>query len=148
VALYWVIRGAKAWRRRRHATRGTTTGRIAWAWADLVQSARAFGHVVPKRATRLEQAAALAVLPQADSLAAQANAHIFGPGTPDVDDAQAYWHATNEARADLRANCDFWRRLRSDIDPRPLVARGPEIPGAGRRTLPTFATLTRRTATP
>jgi hypothetical protein len=143
VALYWVIRGAKAWRRRRHATRGTTTGRIAWAWADLVQSARAFGHVVPKRATRLEQAAALAVLPQADSLAAQANAHIFGPGTPEAAEAESYWQATDAARGDLRAHCDFWRRLRSDVDPRPLFTRGPANPDAGRRrTL--SAPLTRR----
>jgi hypothetical protein len=143
VALYWVIRGAKAWRRRRHATRGTTTGRIAWAWADLVQSARAFGHVVPKRATRLEQAAALAVLPQADSLAAQANAHIFGPGTPEATEAESYWQATDAARGDLRAHCDFWRRLRSDVDPRPLFTRGPANPDAGRRrTL--SAPLTRR----
>ncbi|MEO6413398.1 MAG: transglutaminase-like domain-containing protein [Pedococcus sp.] len=148
VALYWAIRGAKAWRRRRHATRGTATARVAWAWDDLMNSAKSFGHALPRRSTRLEQAVALHRLPSANPLAVQANALIFGPGTPEVSDAEDYWKSTNEARGDLRANCDFWRRLRSDIDPRPLFARGPEIPGAGRRTLPTFATLTRRTATP
>jgi hypothetical protein len=146
VAVYWLIRGAKAWRRRRHATRGSATARIAWAWDDLMNSARSFGHALPRRATRLEQAGALGRLSTADTLATQANAHIFGPGTPDVDDAQAYWHATNEARADLRANCDFWRRLRSDVDPRPLFARGPVTPDRRRRVVPSFATLTRRTA--
>lgn len=145
-AVYWLIRGAKAWRRRRHATRGTATARVAWAWDDLMNSARSFGHTLPRRATRLEQAGALSRLSSANALAVQANAHIFGPGTPDVDDARAYWQSTNEARGDLRANCDFWRRLRSDVDPRPLFARGPATPDPRRRTRPSFATLTRRTA--
>jgi hypothetical protein len=148
VALYWTIRGAMAWRRRRHATRGTATARVAWAWDDLMNSAKSFGHALPRRSTRLEQAAALHRLPTANTLAVHANALIFGPGTPEVTDAEEYWKSTNEARGDLRANCDFWRRLRSDVDPRPLFARGPEHPAAGRRTMPTFATLTRRTATP
>jgi hypothetical protein len=147
VAVYWLIRGAKAWRRRRHATRGTATARVAWAWEDLMTSARSFGHTLPRRATRLEQAEALERLEGAKALAAQANALIFGPGTPEVDDATAFWTATNEARGDLRANCDFWRRLRSDVDPRPLFARGPATPGRRRRSRPTLATLTRRTAT-
>ena len=146
VAIYWLIRGAKAWRRRRHATRGTATARVAWAWDDLMNSAKSFGHALPRRSTRLEQARALDRLPTANALAAQANVLIFGPGTPEVADAEAYWTSTNEARGDLRANCDFWRRLRSDVDPRPLFARGPETPGARTRTLPSFAALTRRTA--
>ncbi|SDP53119.1 Transglutaminase-like superfamily protein [Pedococcus dokdonensis] len=145
VAVYWLIRGAKAWRRRRHATRGTTTARIAWAWDDLMNSARSYGHTLPRRATRLEQAGALGRLESANGLATQANALIFGPGTPESDDARDYWRSTNQARGDLRANCDFWRRLRSDIDPRPLFARGPATPDR-RRTRSTFTALTRRTA--
>ena len=47
VAIYWLIRGAKAWRRRRHATRGTATARVAWAWDDLMNSARSYGHALP-----------------------------------------------------------------------------------------------------
>jgi hypothetical protein len=146
-AVYWAIRGAKAWRRRRHATRGTSTVRVAWAWDDLMNSAKSYGHSVPRRATRLEQAAVLTRLPEANSLATSANALIFGPGTPEVADAEAYWKSTNAARGDLRANCDFWRRLRSDVDPRPLFTRGPVTPGGRSRGLPSLATLTRRTAT-
>ena len=82
VALYWAIRGAKAWRRRRHATRGTATARVAWAWDDLMNSARSFGHALPRRATRLEQAAPLDRLPSANALAAQANAHDLRPRHP------------------------------------------------------------------
>ena len=63
VGIYWLIRGAKAWQRRRHATRGTATVRVAWAWDDLMNSARSYGHTLPKRATRLEQAAVLGRVP-------------------------------------------------------------------------------------
>jgi hypothetical protein len=147
VALYWALRGAKAWRRRRHATRGSAVSRVAWAWEDLLQSARSFGAHVPSRATRLEQAAALDRVPAAHDLASRANAAVFGPGTPEVAEAEAYWTATNTARADLRANTDWWRRLRSDVDPRPLFARGPRRPEAAEATRFSLATLTRRTAT-
>jgi hypothetical protein len=125
-ALYWAIRGAKAWRRGRHAQRGPTPTRVAWAWDDLVRTARSFGEKVPKRATRLEQAAALERIPAAHELAVRANAHIFGPGVPSDEEAAAYWASVNEARSDLRSNVDFWRRLRADIDPRPLFTRGPQ----------------------
>jgi hypothetical protein len=143
VALYWAIRGAKEWRRNRHATHGPAVKRVAWAWDDLMHTARTYGQKVPKRATRLEQAAALQRVSTGHELAVAANAHIFGPGEPDVDDAQAYWAQTKQARADLRAHCDFWRRLRADVDPRPLFARGPHRdapPGRSRLLFP----LTRR----
>ncbi|GAB3441332.1 transglutaminase domain-containing protein [Phycicoccus ginsengisoli] len=126
--LYWLLRGLKAWRRRRHATRGPTPARVAWAWNDLVASARSYGHHPPRRATRLEQAGAIAGPVDTSTLAASANALVFGPGVPSDADAAAYWAATDEVRRDLRANADFWRRLRSDVDPRPLFSTGPARP--------------------
>ena len=130
VVLYWTIRGLKAWRRRRHASRGPTASRVAWAWADLMASARSYGHRPPRRATRLEQAAsvqAASVPGRVDlgPLAAMANSHVFGPGEPSAEEAGGYFTATTRARADLRAHADFWRRLRSDVDLRPLFTRGP-----------------------
>jgi len=138
LALYWGIRGAKAWRRNRHARHGPVTGRVAWAWADLMQSARAYGHRVPRRATRLEQAAAVTRLPTGHELAVRANTLVFGPGDPAPEAADAYWAAVGAARADLRAHCDVWRRLRADLDVRPLFAPGPHRPQAAarRRTVP------------
>jgi hypothetical protein len=123
--LYWLVRGLKAWRRRRHATRGPTPARVAWAWNDLVASARSYGHHPPRRATRLEQAAAITGPVDTRPLAVSANALVFGPELPTDADAAAYWAATDEARSDLRANADFWRRLRSDVDLRPLFTQGP-----------------------
>ncbi len=125
VVLYWTIRGLKAWRRRRHATRGPTASRVVWAWADLMASARSYGHRPPRRATRLEQAAAVGGPVDLRPLAATANRHVFGPGEPSVEEAAGYFTAVSTTRADLRANADFWRRLRSDVDLRPLFTRGP-----------------------
>ncbi|MFC8502936.1 transglutaminaseTgpA domain-containing protein [Pedococcus sp. NPDC057267] len=134
--LYWLVRGLKAWRRKRHATRGPTPARIAWAWNDLVASARSYGHHPPRRATRLEQAGAVRGPVDLRPLAVSANALVFGPGLPSDADAAAYWAATNDARSDLRANADFWRRLRSDVDLRPLFAKGPARPPRARKTPP------------
>jgi hypothetical protein len=130
VAVYWALRGAKAWRRNRHASRGPAASRVAWAWNDLMDTARSYGQKVPRRATRLEQAASLHRVAAAADLAVAANALVFGPGEPDVADAEAYWDRTGQARADLRAHCDFWRRLRADVDPRPLFTRGRQPAGA------------------
>ena len=128
--LYGAIRGLKAWRLRRHATRGPTTTRVAWAWDDLVQTARSYGHHVPKRSTRLEQAAALGHASQLEPLAAQANALIFGPGTPSEEDTLGFLQQVGTKRGELRSHSDFWRRLRADVDPRPLFAPGPATPDA------------------
>ncbi|KQU68187.1 transglutaminase domain-containing protein [Phycicoccus sp. Root101] len=132
--VYWTIRGLKAWRRRRHATRGPTASRVTWAWSDLMASARSYGHRPPRRATRLEQAAAVDAPVDLRPLAATANAHVFGPAEPTAEDAAAYFAATSSARADLRANTDFWRRLRSDVDVRPLFTRGPARPARAKAT--------------
>ncbi len=139
VALYWAIRGLKVYRRNRHATRGPASGRIAWAWEDLMQTARSFGTPLPRRATRLEQSVALGGRGETTALAAAANAHIFGPGEPTTDDAEAYWAATTESRKELRAHADFWRRLRADLDLCPLFARGPQkdAPAKPFRLIPT-----------
>jgi hypothetical protein len=144
LALYGAVRGAKAWRRNRHARRGPVPSRIAWAWDDLMSTARSYGQPVPRRATRLEQAAALQRVPAAAALAAQANALVFGPGDPTPQQAEAYWAEVNQARTDLRAHCDWWRRLLADIDVRPLLQAGPHRErGPASRTL-SFPFSTRR----
>jgi hypothetical protein len=130
LAVYGAIRGLKAWRRKRHATRGPTTSRVAWAWDDLVQTARSYGHSLPRRSTRLEQAVALGHAAELQPLAAQANSLIFGPGTPSEDATRAFVNEADAKRSDLRSHSDFWRRLRADVDPRPLFAPGPTTPDA------------------
>ncbi|MCE1179094.1 MAG: transglutaminaseTgpA domain-containing protein [Micrococcales bacterium] len=58
-AIYWLIRGLKEWRRRRHLRRGPPAARISYAWRETMAHARTLGLAVPERATRLEQAAVL-----------------------------------------------------------------------------------------
>ncbi|SES28389.1 Transglutaminase-like superfamily protein [Pedococcus cremeus] len=134
LAVYGAIRGLKAWRRRRHATRGPAAARIAWAWADLMATARSYGHAVPRRATRLEQAEALGGRADTHALATAANAHVFGPDEPGAEEAHAYWQLTGSARRDLRSGADVWRRLRADVDVRPLFARAPGHASRGAST--------------
>jgi hypothetical protein len=135
LAVYGAIRGLKAWRRRRHATRGPAAARIAWAWSDLMATARSYGHAVPRRATRLEQAGALGGRADTNALATAANAHVFGPGEPGAEEAHAYWQLTSSARGALRSDADLWRRLRADVDVRPLFARAPgHVSTASRST--------------
>ena len=88
----------------------------------------------PRRATRLEQARALDGHADTHALATAANAHVFGPGEPTAGDAQAYWSSTNLARSRLRSDADLWRRLRADLDLRPLFAGARPRPGPGRAT--------------
>ena len=125
LAVYGAIRGLKALRRRRHATRGPAAARIAWAWNDLMETARSYGHRLPRRATRLEQAEVLGGRADTHALATAANAHVFGPDDPGPEEAHAYWQLTSAARGDLRSEADLWRRLRADLDVRPLLTRGP-----------------------
>ena len=91
LAVYGAIRGLKALRRRRHATRGPAAARIAWAWSDLMETARSYGHRLPRRATRLEQAEVLGGRADTHALATAANAHVFGPDDPGPEEAHAYW---------------------------------------------------------
>ena len=144
LAVYGAIRGLKAWRRRRHATRGPAAARIAWAWSDLMATARSYGHALPRRATRLEQAEALGGRADTVALASAANAHVFGPDDPGSEEAHAYWQLTNAARAELRSGAGHWRRLRADLDLRPLFARAPGHAGRTQHTRSTPSSPTRR----
>lgn len=132
-----IIGGLKAWRRRRHATRGEPVTRIAWMWADLMAEARSIGIHVPKQATRLEQAALFEADGPVPPLATTANARVFGPGDPAIEDSEAYWREAGAARKSLRKAIPWWKRLLTTADPRPLFTRqqqnAPEPEKAGRR---------------
>lgn len=125
LAAYALIRWLKKRRRRKHASTGPTISRVAWVWRDLVSDARSLGLDVRRQATRLEQAAAFpeAAAPGAHALAALANAHVFGPVEPTPEDALAALAAADEVRGEIRKGVSRARRVRSDVDLRPLFAR-------------------------
>ena len=123
LATYATIRGLKRRRRRRRATTGPTASRAAHIWQDLVAEARSLGTPVTKGSTNLEQAAAVGV-PTAAALAARGNAFVFGPGEPPEDAVEAYRVEAEQVRKEMRGQVSRRRRLRSDIDVRPLFAGG------------------------
>ncbi len=123
LGIYVVIRWLKARRRRLHATTGPTPSRAAWVWRDLVTDARSLGVAIPRVATRLEQARAFPQGVAVEPLATGANAAVFGPGEPEAEVATALLADAGTVRGELRSSVSTWRRLRSDIDIRPLLER-------------------------
>ena len=141
VLAYVILRWLKARRRRRHATTGPTASRAAWVWRDLVSDARSLGVVLPRGATRLEQARLFPEPAHAESVAVGADAAVFGPGEPEPEVATALLDGADGVRTQLRAAVSRRRRLRSDLSIRPLLERDPQ--GATRRTLPSLPSLRR-----
>ena len=176
-ALYvLLVRVLKKRRRRRHTTTGPVPGRAAWLWRDLVAEARSLGVAVPRRVTRREQAlvvdAALAVptsdgsgdpattqhaaayrvaesrTPRAAVVATVADGVVFGPGEGSEEAVATAVATADEVRSALRARTSRWVRLRSDADPRPLLARRERASGEKRTRRLRLPTLRRRGATP
>lgn len=141
LAAYFLIRWLKNRRRRLHATTGPTPSRAAWVWRDLVTDARSLGVPVPRGATRLEQSTSFPESVTAEPIATGANAAVFGPGEPEPEVATTLLADADTIRKEMRASVSKWRRLRSDIDIRPLLERdGSPRP---KRTLPTLPSLRR-----
>ena len=122
-----LVRWLKSRRRRRHARTGPVPARAAWVWRDLVAEARSIGVVVPRQATRREQALAFDPEAGAAPLAAAADAFVFGPGEGAEDACAAYVDRADVVRSALRARTSRWVRLRSDADPRPLFAHAERV---------------------
>ena len=176
-ALYvLVVRLLKKRRRRRHTTTGPVPARAAWLWRDLVAEARSLGVAVPRRVTRREQAlavdAALAVpvddgsgdpatvehaaayrvsesrTPRAAVVATVADGVVFGPGDGSEEDVATAVATADDVRAALRSRTSRWVRLRSDADPRPLLARRERTSGEKRSRRLRLPSIRRRGATP
>jgi hypothetical protein len=77
--------------------------------------------VLPVNGTRREQAAALdARVGDAYDfrpLAVRADAHVFAPAAPSLEEARAYWVDVKAARKVLRRQLPWWRRLLADVSP-------------------------------
>lgn len=168
-----VVRWLKARRRRAHVRSGPVPMRAAWLWRDLVSEARSLGVTVPRRVTRREQALALDALlaepvldgsgpvvdphaaayrptesdtPSAGRVAFAADGVVFGPGDGAEEVVLAAGASAEEVRSALRARRSRWARLRSDADPRPLLARRERTRAeraARRRLVPRLPSLRR-----
>lgn len=123
---YAALRVARAVRRTRRRTRGSTADRIEGGWAELVDTAHDLGMPLPRNATRLEQARRLddhagASAPTAlVPLARTADAHVFGAGLPSEADATGYWQGVDAQTSRLRRQVPRRQRLRAAFSTRSL----------------------------
>jgi Transglutaminase-like superfamily len=118
---------AKALRRRRRRTRGPPAARAARAWRELLDLGRDLGIGPPApAATRREQAALAQArgLPAAGSVAAAADAAVFGPAEPDDAAAARVWALADEARRAAMTRLSRWRRAWVAVNPAGLFTSG------------------------
>lgn len=117
----------KARRRRRRRRDGDLVSRVAGGWDELLDVALDLRSPAPALATRSESARALAdsfagsAVPGSRAasavltLAAEADATVFGPGLPSDAQAAAYWRRVEVAAAAMRGTVPWARRFRSRV---------------------------------
>ncbi|CAN5415364.1 hypothetical protein BH11ACT1_BH11ACT1_21070 [soil metagenome] len=117
----------KARRRRRRRRDADVVARVAGGWDELLDVARDLRTPAPPLATRGESARALAgsfagaavpgtrAASAVVTLAAEADATVFGPGLPSDAQAAAYWRRVEVTAAAMRGTVPWARRLRSRV---------------------------------
>lgn len=142
----------KARRRRRRRRDGDVVSRVAGGWDELLDVALDLRSPAPPLATRSESARALAgsfAVPTAAgsraasavlTLAAEADATVFGPGVPSDEQAAAYWRRVEVTAAAMRGTVPWARRFRSRVSLASLRHRRREgrlgAPRSGRPLAP------------
>lgn len=110
----WGVLLFKLLRRRRRRGADDATLRLTGAWRELADRMRDLGVHPPPGATRREAAYASAARYDAVpvvSLAHTADRHVYGAGTPTVEEARAYWDEVDVALKGLRRATPRWRRV-------------------------------------
>ncbi len=130
VLLVAAIPLAKLVRRRRRLAARRVTARYAGAWLELVDRARDLGTPVPGGLTRPAEARAVAhpddgVAGDRDvgsllTLAAEADARIYGADEPAAADAAAFWALVRDRRSGLAADVPLRRRVWAVFNPASL----------------------------
>jgi hypothetical protein len=125
LAVVAALVAAKALRRRRRRSAGPPAVRVAGAWRELLDLGRDLGiGRPPPTATRREQAARAEALglPAAGSVAAAADAAVFGPADPDDAAAARVWALASQARRGAMARLSRRRRAWVAVNPASLFA--------------------------
>ncbi|NYE38734.1 hypothetical protein F4692_003885 [Nocardioides cavernae] len=118
LALLLLVAPAKLVRRRWRRRASSWTAIYVNGWQEVLDTARDRGTPVPESWSRVAQAGLLGA---GTELARRADAAVFAPGRPD-DDADDYWQACQELRAELLAAASRRRRWWSRVNPASLVA--------------------------
>lgn len=127
-----VIKGIRR-ARRRGAER--TADRISGGWDELVDSAVDLRAPVATGATRAESAVVVEsafAQPRVATLAARADADVYGPGDPAPEDVDAFWREVDDIVGEMRGSTSVWQRLRARLSLRSLRAGTGSHPGARR----------------
>lgn len=117
-----VILVAKAVRSSRRRGKGETWLRVANGWRDLLDHACDSGIAVPRGLTRMEQSRLLG--DSAASLAADADAAVFGGEHITSEQVRDYWKQLKGARAELSAGLPWWRRPLARVSLRSFLPQG------------------------
>jgi hypothetical protein len=133
-----LILGAKAGRRHRRRHHAVPANRYAGAWQELVDQVRDLAEVRPalrtgaatSGVTRRERAAALdpiGVLPGGTfaGLAAIVDGIVYGDAEPGVAEAEAFWQAVEQSRAELTGGLSRLQRVRVALSLRSLRLHDP-----------------------
>lgn len=122
----------KARRRRRRRDHPDAVTRVAGGWDEVLDAARDLRHAPSPLATRREIADELTHALAATSggsatwsanragsvvtrLAAEADAVVFGPGTPTLAEAAAYWRRVEAAVDEMHGTVPWRRRVRARV---------------------------------
>lgn len=115
-----VVKGARRARRR---TAPRTADRISGGWDELVDNAVDLRTPVAVGATRAESATVVVSTfeePRVATLAARADAQVYGPGDPTPADVDAFWREVDEIVGGMRHKSTWWRRLGARLSIRSL----------------------------
>ncbi|MGV8977403.1 MAG: DUF3488 and transglutaminase-like domain-containing protein [Cellulomonas sp.] len=122
-----LIVALKRRRRRRRRRDSDVVARVAGGWDELLDVARDLRSPAPDLATRSESARVLAgsfagaavtgsrAASSVLTLAADADATVFGPGLPSDAQAAAYWRRVEVAATAMRGTVPWARRFRSRV---------------------------------
>ena len=125
LAAPFIIIGAwKASRRRARRSAERTADRIAGGWDELTDRAVDYGARLTAGATRGEEASLLAgslAVPTVTMLADRADAEVFGPRDPSVEDVDAFWQEVDGIVVGLGSEAGFWKRMKARLSLRSLL---------------------------
>lgn len=112
-------------RRKRRAWLGLPAQRVHGGWSEILSLATDLGATVNPKATRRETAANLGESFEAgrtstSTLAAHADAAIFGAAEPTEEQVRRYWDHVHTSLDDMHGSVGFWKRQRARYSPRSL----------------------------
>ncbi|MDE0545146.1 transglutaminase family protein [Microbacterium sp. C7(2022)] len=125
LAPFLIIGAIKASRRRRRLQAERSADRISGGWEELVDRAADYGSPVRVGGTRMDDATTVSTAFEQTAvvtLAARADAEVFGPTDPTDQDVAEFWRQVDDIVAEMGRSTSVWGRLRARLSLRSLLA--------------------------